>query len=108
MGDERVLLRKNTLLIAVLLSCICSGAYACMISGPSRSYSLCRQIALLGAPGILIAAVILIALRSGHGGGPLAELLASSAPINFLFYTALGVTARTLWRMLNKQSDKST
>ena len=75
-----------------------------MISGPSVNYSFCRRIALLGAPGILIAAALSITLHgSAHGGGPLAELLAVSSPINFLCYLGLGVVARAVWKVLNKK-----
>ena len=107
MCDERVLLNKKILLITALLSCISSAAYACMISGPHGSYSFCRQIALLGAPGTLIAAALSITLHGGaHGGGPLAELLAFSTPINFLCYAGLGLAARAVWRKLNKGNEK--
>ena len=79
-----------------------------MILGPSGSYAFCQQIAFLGAPGTLIAAALSIALHeSSHGGGPLAELLAISTPINFLFYAGLGVAARAAWNVLNKRNDKS-
>src|SRR6266508_2884317 len=76
MSDQRKLLTKKMLIIAALLSCIVSAAHACTISGHSTSYSVCRQIALVGVPGILIAAAASMVLLGGvHGGGPLGMLL---------------------------------
>lgn len=104
-----MLSNKKILLVAVLLSCITSGAYACMWLGPSWSYSFCSQIALLGFPGILIAVVLLgILLGTAHGGGPLAAMLAISTPINFLFYGGMGVAARAVWKVLKRRGNKST
>jgi len=74
--------------------------------GSSASYLFCRYIALIGAPGILVGAVLSIALHGGsHGGGPLAELLAISACINFLLYAGLCVIGRTLGRFYLKQRN---
>jgi len=109
MSDQRKLLNKKTVLIAALLSGIVSAAYACPDLGHSLSYSFCRQISLAGAPGILIAAVVSMALLGGaHGGGPLAMLLIIAAPINFLLYLGLAVAGRAVWKMLKKRSDEST
>jgi len=74
MGDNRKLLSKKILILAALLSCIASAAYACPGSGHSVSYSFCRQVAIVGVPGILIAAVVSMALLGGaHGGGPIPD-----------------------------------
>ena len=109
MSDQRKLLTKKMLIIAALLSCIVSAAYACTILGHSASYSVCRQIALVGVPGILIAAAVSMALLGGaHGGGPLGMLLIIATPINFALYIGLGVAVRAVWKILNKRSDKST
>src|SRR5712692_5687967 len=109
MSNNRKLLSKKILIIAALLSCIASAAYACPGSGHSVSHSFCRQIALVGVPGILIAAAVSMALLGGaHGGGPLGMLLIIATPINFALYIGLGVAARAVWKILNKRSDKST
>lgn len=107
MGDERKLLSKKILIIAALLSCIVSAAYACPGLGHSVSYSLCRQISLVGVPGILIAAAVSIALLGSHGGGPLGMLLVIATPINFLLYVVLGVAARTLVNLFKKSNGES-
>lgn len=85
MNGNRKPLSKKILVIAAVLSCIASAAYACPGSGHFVGYSLCRQVSLVGVPGILIAAVVSMALLGGaHGGGPLGMLLAIATPINFL------------------------
>jgi hypothetical protein len=77
--------------------------------GSSASYSFCRYIALIGAPGTLVAAGLSIALHGGaHGGGPLAEFLAISTAINFLLYVGLCIAARSLGRFFLKRSGYSS
>ena len=108
MTDQRKLLNKGTLIVAAVLSGIASTAYACPGLGHFVSYSFCRQIALVGVPGILIAAAVSMVLLGGaHGGGPLAMLLVIATPINFLLYVGLGITARAVWRFLIKRSEGS-
>lgn len=108
MSDQLKLLNRKILIIAVVVSGIASAAYACPDLGHFVSYSLCRQIALVGVPGILIAAVVSMVLLGGaHGGGPLGMLLVIATPINFLLYVALGISARGVWRFLNKRNEKS-
>ncbi len=103
MSDNRKILSKKILIIAALLSCIASAAYACPRLGHSVSYSFCRQIALVGVPGILIAAAVSMVLLGGaHGGGPLGMLLVIAIPINFLLYVGLGVTGRWLTTLFRK------
>src|SRR5216110_2422984 len=105
MSDNRKILSKKILIIAALLSCIASAAYACPRLGHSVSYSFCRQIALVGVPGILIAAAVSMVLLGGaHGGGPLGMLLIIATPINFLLYAGLAAAARALWRILEKNA----
>ena len=97
-------MNKKILIIAAVLSVISSAAYAC--PAHSASYSFCRGIALVGAPGILIAAVVSIVLLGGaHGAGPLGMLLLIATPINFLLYAGLGTTARAVWRVLSKSHE---
>src|SRR5437016_6332332 len=109
MSYQRKFLTKKILIISALLSGIVSAAYACPFLGYSASYSLCRQIALVGVPGILTAAAVSTALLGGaHGGGPLGILLIIATPINFALYVGLGVAARAAWTILNKSRDKST
>jgi hypothetical protein len=75
-----------------------------MISGFSGTYSFCQRVALVGAPGILIAAALSITLHGGaHGGGPLTELLTISTAINFLFYAGLGICAQAIWKMFKER-----
>ena len=101
--SQRRLLNKKILIVAAVLSGIVSAAYACPDLGHSLSYSFCRQISIVGAPGILIAAAVSMALLGGaHGGGPLGMLLIIATPINFLLYVGLGVAARAVWKMLKK------
>jgi hypothetical protein len=108
MGDNRKLLSKKILILAALLSCIASAGYACPGSGHSVSYSFCRQVAIVGVPGILIAAVVSMALLSGaHGGGPIGMLLVIATPINFLLYAGLGIAARAVWGHLNKRDGSA-
>lgn len=107
MSDQKELSKRKLLLFAALLSAIASVAYAC--PGHSISYSVCRPIALMGVPGILIAAAVSMALLGGaHGGGPLGMLLAIATPINFALYMGLGVAARAIWEILKRRSNKST
>ena len=109
MSERTKLLNKKILLTAALFSGIVSAAYACPDLGHSLSYSFCRQISLADVPGILIAAVVSMALLGGaHGGGPLAMLLIIATPINFLLYVGLAVAGRAVWKMLKKRSDGST
>jgi hypothetical protein len=95
---------KRVLLFAVLISGVSSFAYACMMSwqSPGR-YGLCGLIAIIGAPGLFVAAVLSIVLQGGHGGGPLAEMLVISTPINFLVYAGLGAGVRATWKMLKRR-----
>jgi len=80
-------------------------AEVCMYSGPSGSYSLRRKVAFLGVPGIMVAAVLSIALHGGaYGGGPLTELLLVATPINFAFYAGLGIVGRILWKTLRRKA----
>jgi len=96
---------KRVLFVALFLSAIPSIAYGCMMLGSSASYSFCRYIALIGVPGILVAAGISIALHGGaHGGGPLGELLAISTAINFLLYAGLSLAARSLGKFFLKRN----
>jgi hypothetical protein len=75
-----------------------------MFSGPSGSYSLCRQVSLLGAPGFLAAAVLSIILHGGaHGGGPLTERLLIAAPINFVFDAGMGIAGRAVLKSLKEK-----
>jgi branched-subunit amino acid ABC-type transport system permease component len=102
-------LSKKILIIAALISVVASAAYACLGVGHPLSYSLCRQISLVGVPGILIAAVVSMTLLGGvHGGGPLGMLLIIATPVNFLLYVGLGIAARAVWRLLTKTSAGST
>jgi len=101
MSNNRKLLSMKIFIIAALLSCIASAAYACPGSGHSV---FCRQVALVGVPGILIAAVVSMALLGGaHGGGSLGMLLVIATPINFLLYAGLGIVARAVWGLLNSR-----
>jgi hypothetical protein len=105
MSNNRKLLSKKIFVIAALLSCIASAAFACPGSGHSV---FCRQVAFVGAPGILIAAVVSMALLGGaHGGGPLGMLLVIATPINFLLYAGLGIAARAVWGLLNKRDGSA-
>jgi hypothetical protein len=100
---------KKILFFALFLSAISSIAYGCMMLGSSASYSLCRYIALMGVPGILVAAGLSIALHGGgHGGGPLVELLAISTAINFLLYAGLCLAARSLGKFFLKRNGYSS
>lgn len=106
MSDKRKLLNKKILIVAALLSCVVSAAFACPGLGHSVSYSLCRQIALVGLPGILIAVVVSMVLLGGaHGGGPLGMLLVIATPINFLLYVVLGIAAKKLVNLLKKSNE---
>src|SRR5439155_2149878 len=81
---RRGFLSRKILLIARILTLVGLTAEVCMYSGPSGSYSLRRKVAFLGVPGIMVAAVLSIALHGGaYGGGPLTELLLVATPINF-------------------------
>jgi hypothetical protein len=95
------------LLIAALLSTIASVAYAC--PGHYVGYSLCRQIALLGVPGILVAAALSMVLFGGaHGGGPLGMLLIIATPVNFFLYVGLAVAARGVANFFRNQDRNLT
>ena len=53
-------------------------------------------------PGMLLAAVLSIALHGGaHGGGPLGELLLIATPANFFLYLGIGLAAVRLRELLN-------
>jgi hypothetical protein len=78
-----------------VLSVIGSAAYACSI-GLGPMHPMCRQIAFIGLPGILAAAVVTIAGLGSHGGGPLGMLLAIATPVNCDLYLGLGVAAKRL------------
>lgn len=66
MSDHRKLLNKKILIIAALLSVITSAAYACAYTPVVSSFSL--RIAYIGMPGILLAAMLSIALHGGAQG----------------------------------------
>jgi len=83
------LFSRKISLIAAFISVTGSAAYLCMVTGPLSSYSFCRQIALIGEPGILLAAVVLIVVHGAHGGGPSGELLLVATPINFFMYLVI-------------------
>ena len=108
MCDQKKVLNKKILVVAALLSSIASIAYACPGLGHSLDYSLCRQISLAGVPGILIAAVVSMALLGSHGGGPLGMLLIIATPLNFLLYLGVGVAARAVWKTFKTTKDSST
>ena len=106
MGARRLLLNKKILLIliAALLSGFSSCGYACITTGPTVTYSLCRAISLVGAPGILAAAALSIALLGAHGGGPLGMLLVIATPVNFFLYLMIGLAIRKVARLFTKPS----
>lgn len=97
-------MNRKILLIAALISAISSAAYACMMIGPSASYSFCNRVSDIGLPGILTAAALSIALLGGHGGGPLGMLLVIATPVNFFLYLAIGVAIRKVARLFTKPS----
>jgi hypothetical protein len=105
MSNNRRLLSKRIFIIAALLSCIASAAFAWPGSGDSV---FCRQVALVGVPGILIGGVVSMALLGGgHGFGSLGMLLVIATPINFLLYAGLGIAARAVWGLLNKRDGSA-
>jgi hypothetical protein len=90
MNSLKALFTGRISLIAASISITGSAGYLCMVTGPLSSYSFCRQIALIGEPGILLAAVVLMAVGHGvHGGGPIGKLLLIATPINFLMYLVI-------------------
>jgi hypothetical protein len=93
-GEGQIVDRK-IVVIAVILCVIGSAAYACSI-GLGPMHPLCRQIAFIGMPGILAAALLTIAGLGSHGGGPLGMLLVIATPVNFLLYLGLGVAAKKI------------
>ena len=98
-GDEKKKrVAKRILIAAALLACSALAAYACTYE--PWHFSACFRLAIIGAPGILLAAALSIALLGGHGGGPLGVLLVVETPINFLLYTGLGMTVRKLLDLL--------
>lgn len=97
-------MNKKILLIAALISAISSAAYACMMIGPSASYSFCNRISDIGLPGILIAAALSIALLGAHGGGPLGMLLVIATPVNFFLYLGIGLAVRKIWLFFEKRT----
>ena len=86
---------RKIVVIALILSVIASAAYACSI-GLGPMHPLCRQVAFIGMPGVLSAAVFTIVGLGSHGGGPLGMLLVIATPVNFLLYLGLGVAAKRL------------
>lgn len=103
MSDSHRLLNSKILVSAALLSIIGSGAYACTyIKALHAAYSLFLTLSYVGILGILVAAVLSIAVLGSHGGGPLGMLLVIAAPVNFLAYVGLGVAIRAAWRLLRK------
>src|SRR5438094_5879537 len=96
MNSLKVLFSGRISLIAAFISVTGSAAYLCMVTGPLSSYSFCRQIALIGEPGILLAAVVLIVVHGAHGGGPSGELLLGAEAINFLMYLGIGLAVTRL------------
>jgi len=99
---------QRVLLFAIFISGLSSLAYACMMSWePPGRYGLCGLIAVIGAPGLFVSAVLPIVLQGGHGGGPLAEMLVVSTPINFLVYASLGAAVRGAWKILKKRKRRA-
>jgi hypothetical protein len=96
--EKNKLVTKRILIAAALLACITSAAYACTCE--PWHFSACFRLAIIGAPGILLAAALSIALLGGHGGGPLGILLVVATPINFVLYAGLGMTVRKLVDLL--------
>ena len=99
MTGQSSLLDKRIVVIASLMSVIVSAAYACSF-GRSPMHPLCHQIGLVGLPGILIAAVVSIALLGSHGGGSLGMLLVIATPVNFLVYFGLAVAMKKVVRLV--------
>lgn len=97
------LVGKRILVFALLMSCIGSLAYACSFS-PGPLHPVCRQVALIGMPGVLSAAVVTIALLSSHGGGPLWMLLVIATPVNFILYMVLGIAVKKLAGIFRKSA----
>ncbi len=104
MSKPKTLFDRKILLIAAFISAIASAAYACPDFMPRSSYPLCRQISLIGEPGILVAAVLTIALLRSHGGGPLGMLLVIATPVNFFLYLAIGLAIRKLAGLFKKRA----
>jgi hypothetical protein len=96
---------KRIVAIALILSIIGSAAYACSF-GLGPMHPLCRQIAFIGMPGILAAAVLTIVGLGSHGGGPLGILLVVATPVNFLLYLGLGVAAKGLADIVKRSVDR--
>jgi len=86
---------KVSISIALILSIVASAAYACSC-GVGPAYPFCREIAFIGVPGILAAAMFTIAGLGSHGGGPLTVLLAVATPLNFLLYLGVCAAAQRL------------
>jgi hypothetical protein len=86
---------RKIVVTALTLSVVGSAAYTCSI-GLGPIHPLCRQIAFIGIPGVLAAAVLTIAGLGSHGGGPLWMLLVIATPVNFLLYLGLGAAAKRL------------
>jgi hypothetical protein len=97
-GGEGQIVDRKIVIIAVILSVIGSAAYPCSL-GLAPMHPLCQQIAFIGMPGILAAAVLTIAGLGSHGGGPLGMLLVIATPVNFLLYLSLGAAAKRLAKM---------
>jgi hypothetical protein len=97
--------RKIILVVAALLSGIASVAYACPGGYPGLRYSVCRDISLIGTPGILVAAAVSIAALGSHGGGPLGMLLLVATPVNFFLYAGLGLAAQSVGKFFRREND---
>jgi hypothetical protein len=51
-------------------------------------------------PGILFAAAFSVALLGAHGGSGLGMSLLIATPVNFLFYTAIGLAMKKVARLI--------
>jgi hypothetical protein len=103
MRPESFLKRNWIALSAASISIIGSAAYACMFArvAPHPWYSFCRQIAWIGAPGIMFTAVLTIALQIGIS---LEAVLLVATSVNFLLYLGLGLALRKLVKALGNSN----
>ena len=72
-SGEGQIVDKRIVVIALILSIIGSSAYACSF-GLGPMHPLCREVAFIGMPEVLAAAVLTIVGLGSHGGGPLGML----------------------------------
>lgn len=98
---ESFLKRNLIALSAASVSIIGSSAYACMFGGlaPHSWYSICRQITWVGTPGLMLGAVLTIALQIAP---PLGAFLLVMTLVNFFLYLGLGLGLKKLVRVLGK------